>query len=68
MKIMFNDLDRPFGFLNLRYGPEIRKILCFVKHYSLTESERERSGTNERESERAKEREVRLNVAKLDSI
>jgi hypothetical protein len=36
MKIMFNGLDRSFEFSNLRYGREIREILCFVKHHSLT--------------------------------
>jgi hypothetical protein len=32
MKIMFNSLDRLFEHLNLRYGCEARKVLCFAKH------------------------------------
>jgi hypothetical protein len=36
MKIMFNDLDRPFKLLNSRYIRETLKILYFAKHHNLT--------------------------------
>jgi hypothetical protein len=36
MNIMFNDFDRSFELLNLRYKHEIREILCFAKHHSLS--------------------------------
>jgi hypothetical protein len=36
MKIMFNDLDRPFELSNSQYKHEIRKILCFTKYHNLT--------------------------------
>jgi hypothetical protein len=36
MKMMFDGLGRPFKLSNLRHGHEVRKILCFAKHYSCT--------------------------------
>jgi hypothetical protein len=36
MKIMFNDLDRPFKLLNSRYIRETLEILYFAKHHNLT--------------------------------
>jgi hypothetical protein len=36
MKMMFNDLDRPFELSNLRYEREAREILCFAKYHNLT--------------------------------
>jgi hypothetical protein len=34
--IMFNGLDWPFEFLNLRYGRETREVLCFAKNHILS--------------------------------
>jgi hypothetical protein len=48
MKIIFNSLNLPFEFWNMRYKREVRSILCFIKHisthiYREREKERERS-------------------------
>jgi hypothetical protein len=35
-KIMFTNLDQLFELSNLKYGRKTHKVLCFVKHHSLT--------------------------------